>query len=392
MKAMETTAYYAFGVPLYLLITWVEARRAKARGMPTVTLPEGVGNVSTGVGTIVLGLFLGPALILLYDWGYRHLALVHWPDNAWQTWLLALILADFGHYCHHWFDHHVAVCWSVHGVHHQPEQMNYTVAMRHAWFSDLYSFPFYIWLPLLGVPTTQFFIATTILSVHALITHSEQFRFPGFGIFVTPQSHILHHAKNPRYLDRNYGAMFCLWDRMFRTQVTLDPADPPQYGAKNGYETHDGVKSQFVLLRDLLRLAKQGKTWQQRLKAVVGRPGWSPAGIAVPRAASPPSTHQISQRTKMYILAQFALTLLFALFIFIPRDDYSWEWKLVSAILILAALSSLGGLLDGRRLAWRVEAGRCVITLVALLGFYLIYQDSSWLAFIDIEHMQWSIG
>lgn len=365
MKAMETTAYYAFGVPLYLLLIWIEARRARARGMPVLTLPESVGNLSAGLGTIVLGLFLGPALILLYDWAFRHVALVQWDAGSWQPWVLALVLADFGHYCHHRFDHRVAACWAVHGVHHQPEQMNYTVAMRHAWFSDLYSFPFYAILPLAGVPTMEFFIATTLLSVHALITHTEQFRFPGFGIFVTPQSHVLHHARNGPYIDKNFGAMLSIWDRMFGTYVKVDPRHAPQYGAMNGYETHDGVKSQWVLLRDLLRLARQAGSWRERLRVLFGRPGSAPRGAMLPARSPAIHTDSIARAVKLYVLAQFVLTLVLSLLVLIPRDDYAWQWQLAAALAILAALSTLGGLLDQRRGAWRAEALRCAATIGA---------------------------
>ena len=370
MKAMETTAYYTFGLPLYGFLIWLEARRAKARGMPVLTLPATLNNLSTGYGTIVIGLFLGPALILLYDWAFRNFALVHWADGSWQPWVLALILADFGHYCHHRFDHKVAACWAVHGVHHQAEQMNYTVAMRHAWFSDLYSFPFYVWLPLVGVPTSHFFIATTVLSLHALLTHTEQFRFPSLGIFVTPQSHVLHHAMNAPYLDKNFGAMFSVWDRMFGSYAARDPAHAPHYGCHNGYETHDGVKSQLVMLRDLWRLARQASSWREALRVLFGRPGTLPAGVAAPAVAAALPTERIGTGIKIYVLLQFLLTLALSLLVLIARDDYAWQWQLAAAVATIAALSSLGGLLDQRRGAWLVEGLRCAAT--AAVGAWVL--------------------
>ncbi|WP_426103865.1 sterol desaturase family protein [Massilia sp. TSP1-1-2] len=365
MKAMETTAYYSFGVPLYFLLIWLEARRAKKRGMPAITLPVSINNLSTGLGTMVIGLFLGPALILLYEWAFRHFALLHWGAGSWQPWVLALVLADFGHYCHHRFDHRVAACWTVHGVHHQPEQMNYTVAMRHAWFSDLYSFPFYVWLPLAGVPTAHFFIITTLMSLHALLTHTEQFRFPSLGIFVTPQSHVLHHAKNDPYVDKNFGAMLCIWDRLFGTHVRRDPAHAPQYGSSNGYETHDGVRSQFVLQRDLWRLARQAGSWREGLRVLFGRPGTLPAGARAPVPGTALPAASIGRGVKIYAAVQFVVTLCLSLLVLIPRDDFAWQWQLAAAVATVAALSSIGGLLDGRRRAWAVEAARCAVTLAA---------------------------
>ena len=350
--AQETTALYAFGVPLYLGLMALEARAAHQRGRPTLELPESIGNLSAGLGTVVLGLFLGPVLIGLYLFGLAHFALVHWPPGAWQPWLLALVLADFGHYWHHRFDHRVAACWAVHGVHHQPEQLNFTVAIRHAWFSDLYSFPFYIPLVVAGVPPEIFFVATSVLSFHALITHTELFDFPSFGVLVTPRSHALHHARNAPYLDRNFGAMLCIWDRLFATQVAVDPAVAPAYGSVRGYETHDGVRSQWVLWRDLFELYRQARTFRARLHVLFGRPGSAPPGAVQTPRVPPPASAQLARGLKLYCALQFAATVAFSLVVCTQRERFSWSFKLVAAMALLTSLWMLGGLLDGRWPGW----------------------------------------
>lgn len=368
--AQETTAYYAFGVPLYLGVLALEARRARARGLETLRLAESLGNISAGLGTIVIGLFLGPALLALYGFGLRHLALVSWQPGAWQPWLLAWVLADFGHYWHHRVDHRIAACWAVHGVHHQPEHMNFSVAMRHAWFSDLYSFPFYVPLVVCGVPAECFFVATTLLSFHALITHTEVFDFPSFGVLVTPRSHTLHHARNAPYLDRNFGAMLCIWDRLFGTYVGHDPARPPEYGALDGYETHDGVLSQWVLWRNLLKRLRHAKTARQWLITAFGRPTPRQAHAAeralpISAVVSPP--HELSPRTRGYVLVQFALTLCFAIGVCLGRDEASLAFRLVTCGVVLIGLWAIGGLLDQRRHASRIELIRLAASVAAVL-------------------------
>lgn len=346
--AQETTAIYAFGVPLYLGLIALEARVAERRGRPTAELPESLGNLSAGLGTVVLGLFLGPVLIGLYGFGLSHLALVHWPEGAWQPWLLALVLADFGHYWHHRFDHRIAACWAVHGVHHQPQQLNFTVAIRHAWFSDLYSFPFYVPLVVAGVPPEIFFVATTLLSFHALVTHTELFDFPSLGVLVTPRSHALHHARNAPYLDRNFGAMFCVWDRLFATHVGFDPAVAPEYGTLRGYETHDGVRSQWVLWRDLFALFRRARGLSARLRVLFGRPGSAPPGAVLAPLVAPPTSAQLPAGLKLFCALQFAATVAFSLVVCTRREAFSWSFKLLAASLLLTSLWMVGGLLDGR--------------------------------------------
>lgn len=362
MAAMETTAYYAFGLPLYLGLGAAEWALARRRGAATVPFAPSFGNVSAGLGTIVLGLFLGPALILLYEWALRHLALVRWPEGSLVPWVLAVVLADFGHYWHHRLDHRVAACWAVHGVHHMPEQMDFTVAMRHAWFSDLYSFPFYLPLPLLGVPATHFFAATTLLSFHALITHTEYLNFPGFGLLVTPRSHRLHHACNERYLDRNFGAALCVWDRLFGTHVELAPDDPPRYGTVRGYATHDGVRAQWVLWADLRSLVRQATTTGERLRVLFGRPDRPAPVTPLPPPVAPPPSASIAARLKAYVAVQFVLTIPLALYVCVLRDHHSWGLKAAGAAAVVVCLATLGGLLDGRPGAWRWEASRLALT------------------------------
>jgi alkylglycerol monooxygenase len=349
---METTAYYAFGIPLYALLVVAEKLRAKKRS--TLSFADSFGNVGAGLGSIVVGLFLGPILLALYEWAFRTFAIVHWSDGSIAAWILALVFADFGHYWHHRLDHRVAACWAVHGVHHMPEEMNFTVAMRHAWFSDVYSFPFYAPLPLLGVPTSHFFVATTLLSIHALITHTAHFDFPSFGFLVTPSSHVLHHAKNPRYVDKNFGAMLCIWDRVFGTHVTRDPDDAPEWGTLRGYATHDGALAQWVLWRDLLARARAAPTLRMRLAVLFGRP----ASKGLSPIVSPPRSAAISARAKIYVALQLVVTTSFSLWIFVLRDHHSWPLKLAAAIAITATLVTLGGILDGRAHAWRTEAIR----------------------------------
>jgi sterol desaturase/sphingolipid hydroxylase (fatty acid hydroxylase superfamily) len=351
---METTAYYAFGVPLYVLLVVAERARARRAGVRTLSFAESFGNVGAGLGSIVVGLFLGPILLGLYDWAFRTFAVVRWEEGSIAAWALALVLADLGHYWHHRLDHRVAACWAVHGVHHMPEEMNYTVAMRHAWFSDLYSFPFYAPLPLLGVPTGHFFVATTLLSIHALITHTAHFDFPSFGVLVTPSSHVLHHAKNPRYLDKNFGAMLCIWDRLFGTHVVREPDDPPAWGTLRGYATHDGALAQWVLWRDLVARARAARTWRERVSIVLGRP----ASTGLPPVAPPQPSDAISSRAKVYVAVQLLATVVFSLWVFVLRDQHSWTLKALAAIAITATLLTLGGVLDGRARAWRAEAIR----------------------------------
>jgi hypothetical protein len=251
-------------------------------------------------------------------------------------------------------EHRSAMFWAVHGVHHQPEEMNLTVGMRHAWLSDTYAFPFYVALPLLGIPTAHFFVAMAVLTLYALITHSREYEYPSFGILVTPRAHILHHATNPRYIDKNYAAMFCVWDRLFGTYVELDPADPPMFGTERGYETHDGALAQLVLWRDLARVVERAGTAGDKLRALFGPPAQGA------RVEPPPRSAALGTATRCYVVAQLALLIAFSAHVFGGLRDRP-AFALAGSLVIVASIVTFGGLLDMRRAAWRWEAARCAV-------------------------------
>jgi sterol desaturase/sphingolipid hydroxylase (fatty acid hydroxylase superfamily) len=363
---LETNGYYALGVPLYLALVALELLVFRRKNARVYGFADTIGNVSAGLGEIVVGLFLGPWLLGLYDYGMDTLAIVRWAPGSPVPWVLAFLLGDLCYYWYHRAGHTVAAFWAVHGVHHQTEKWNLSIALRHPWFSDVYSFVFYIPLPLLGVPPGHFFVAITLISFYALTIHGDLFRRPGLWLFVTPATHVIHHARNPRYLNRNYGAMLTVWDRMFGTHVELDPADPVELGTSFGYETHDGALSQWIFFRKLLGLARQAATLRERVLVFVMPPGYRPAGVPAPARARVRDDEAIPAATKAYAAAQFALTAGFAMYVLWLRDAHPFWMLAASSAVILWSLSTIGGLLDGRAASPRRELLRLAAT--AALG------------------------
>jgi len=224
---------------------------------------------------------------------------------------------------------------------------------------------------MMGVPPLHFFVAISVISFYALTVHSQVFHRPGLWFLVTPATHIVHHAKNKRYTNKNYGAMFTLWDRMFGTHVEVDPADPPVLGTSFGYETHDGARAQWVFFRDLFTIASQAKTFGDKLRTFFRHPGWRPSYVASLERPHARPDASISKGTKIYAALAFGATLAFSLWILWLRDQHP-AWVLVSAsLVILWSLSTIGGLLDGREGASKWEGLRlaCTAGLGAFIAF-----------------------
>lgn len=359
MGRLETNGYYALGVPLYLLLAAWDIARARRTGTPRYHFAVTLGNLAAGLGEVVIGLFIGPYLLALYDWAFARIALVHWPRGSLVPWVLAFLLGDLCYYAYHRAGHRVGALWAIHGVHHQSEDFNLTIALRHPWFSDFYSAIFYAPLPLLGVPPGHFFVAITLISFYALTIHSHTFRRPGLFVFVTPASHVVHHAVNPRYRDRNYGAMFTLWDRLFGTHAEVDPADPPRLGTTAGYATHDGALAQWVFWARLIAVARRARSLGEALAPFVRPPGYRPPGVApLPPAPPPRGDAAIPRALKVFTAAQFAATVALAMYILWLREQHATWVRAAGAAVVLVSLGTIGGLLDGRRRASRHELAR----------------------------------
>jgi sterol desaturase/sphingolipid hydroxylase (fatty acid hydroxylase superfamily) len=352
---LDANGYYALIAPLCVAIgawEWWVARRAGAR---VYRFAETIGNLSGGLGEVTIGLFLGPVLIALYDQAYAHAALFHWRESSPVPWLLAFFAGDLCYYGYHRASHKVAVLYAIHGVHHQAEELNVGVALRNPWFSDVYSAIFYAPMPLLGVSSGKFFLAISAISLYAVTVHSRFLKRPGFGVLVTPQSHIVHHAFNKPYRARNYGAMFQLWDRLFGTHVTVDPAIPPSIGSGFGYESHDGAWSQLVFFRTLWRIAAQTPRLSDKLKVFVKPPGWLPPGASLERHAPARAESAIPPRVRAFALAQFASITVLALWVLWLRDSHPWPVRIAAGALVLSGTWTIGAMLDGREGAARIE-------------------------------------
>ena len=163
--------------------------------------------------------------------------------------------------------------------------------------------------------------------------------------------------------------MFCVWDKLLGTHVELDPLDPPEYGTVRGYATHDGAMAQYVLWKDLFSTARKATTVGDKIRVFFSRPGWTPAGITESPLLPPPESRSIVMGIKVYVAFQFALTLVFSLYVFLFRDEHSWTLKLGAAAAILITIITLGGLLDRRKAALTLEGARILATALFFAFF-----------------------
>lgn len=361
MPELDTAAWYAFAIPLYVLYVGLEVFLAHRKRQNVFGFAETIANLSAGLGTLVIGLFVGPYVLAAWDFAHDHVAPYRWPvHGVWKV-PAAIVLADFCYYAYHRAGHRFALFWAIHGIHHQHEHLNSSVGFRLEWLADPYAALFFGLMPLLGVDSTTGFFAIALLSFYTLTAHSAVMQRPTFGFLVTPAIHGSHHSRDARYEKKNYGAMLGIWDRIFGTwkepekNFTLN-ADVPSIS-----RTHDGVSAQWGLMREL-GTQLSGKPMAEKLRILARRP------IALGPDRPLRDDCEIPRKARVYVLASFLLTAALGGWLLWFRDARPLHVQVSVALTVLVGLYTAGGLLDARPGALRDERARLVGTAAAGVG------------------------
>jgi sterol desaturase/sphingolipid hydroxylase (fatty acid hydroxylase superfamily) len=198
----------------------------------------------------------------------------------WYVWVFCFLLHDFIVYWAHRLQHEVRLLWCFHSVHHTPDEMRITTAIRGSIFDFLCNPWFFVWVGLLGIHPLMFIIVTSIAKTWGALQHvNESFvgKLPILNkIFITPDVHRVHHGKNIQYLDRNYAELLSIWDRVFGTYEEYD--EKPDYGIIKDINPDNFKQIHFDVWIDLWKDLKQTDNWIDKVKILIKPPGWTPDG------------------------------------------------------------------------------------------------------------------
>ena len=240
-------------LPIFALLMVAEATVSSLRGQNVYALKDFCGSMSQLGINIGVRLGLGGALIGLHFWLYQY-RVFEVPDGPWG-WLLTFVVIDFVFYWYHRGQHRVRFLWCAHVVHHSSEHMNLGTALRQSPTGPFTKALFYWPLPLLGFDPLVIASAGAIATIYGFWTHTEVIKklwAPLEWLLVTPSHHRVHHGSNAEYVDRNYGNVFIVWDRLFGT---FEPeVAPVRYGLLTSINTYNPLRIAFA---EWLRLFRE---------------------------------------------------------------------------------------------------------------------------------------
>ncbi|WP_439107095.1 sterol desaturase family protein [Congregibacter sp.] len=280
-----------YAVPFFILAMILELIWGLRVGRNTYRVNDAVsslflGTLSQGRKFITLG--VGGYFYYLTT-EYFSLPLMS-AQSVW-TWILATVLYDFCYYWLHRLGHERTILWAAHVAHHQSEDYNLSTALRQTSTGFLLGWIFYIPMFALGVPAEVVVTVGSINLIYQFWVHTEHVGKLGWyeWIFVTPSNHRVHHAQNERYLDRNYGGLFILWDRLFGTFQEELESDPPIYGIRGPLRSFNPLRALTHIYTDMIRDSWRAARWRDKLYVWVAPNGWRPTDVEAVDPRSKPA-------------------------------------------------------------------------------------------------------
>ncbi|MGJ3646951.1 sterol desaturase family protein [Sphingomonas sp. GlSt437] len=219
-------------------------------------------------GAVGAALFVG-----IYLWVYEHRLFT--IPMVWWGWALAFLLNDLAYYSSHRMEHRTGFFWAIHTAHHSAETMNLTVAARNSvLLLSGASQPLYYLLALIGLPLPMFLVARFFGNVWGIFNHTRFVHRIKWleGWVATPANHRVHHGTQPKYLDRNYGQVLMIWDRLFGTFQREE--EEPIYGLVHQMGSTRIYDIQSWGARWLWGQLRSAPRWRDKLAYLVMPPGW----------------------------------------------------------------------------------------------------------------------
>jgi alkylglycerol monooxygenase len=268
--------------PVFLALIVLEYAWGRRRGRNTYRLNDAINSISLGmlsqISAVLTRLFRVGIYTAVFSW------VSFWHNDAFWTspagWLLALVFYDFCYYWLHRAGHEVAVFWAAHVVHHQSQDYNLSTALRQTSSGALLGWVFYLPMAVAGVPPLVFGVVALIDLLYQYWVHTEHVGKLGWfdRWFCSPSNHRVHHAVNDGYLDRNYGGILVVWDRMFGS--FQEEGEKCVYGTRAPLESWDPLWSNFEVYWALAKDSWHARSWGDKLRVWFKPPGWRPADVA----------------------------------------------------------------------------------------------------------------
>jgi alkylglycerol monooxygenase len=363
--------YIAFAVPLFLFFIGLEYWYSRKKGKNFFQYAESIANLNVGIAERLLDVFMTGVFFFVFDHIQRNYGLFEIKSGV-ITWIALFLLTDLVWYWYHRFAHEINLFWAVHVVHHQSEDFNYTVSARITVLQAIVRSMFWSVLPLLGFPAIMVSVLLLIHGLYPFFIHTQALGKWGWfeKILVTPTHHGIHHASNPEYLDKNYGDVLIIWDKLFGTFAKEKENVKIEYGLTRQLKSHSFLWQHFHFPLEMLVNFRHARGARAKWRTIFGKPDDLDPRYRSLLERKLLNVQPLRRPTfiiRQYVTAQtvFSLVLVFVVVLF---EVYftGLQLFLLSAFIIISLVNS-GAILDQRRWIFYLEFSRAM-TVMALIG------------------------
>jgi len=377
--------YIVLAVPFFLLALFVEL-------IYGWVVKNNTYRINDTISSLFMGSLRGTSKILgigfaWYVWSFveTHFAIWSMDTSLISTWVFSFVIYDLFYYLFHRYSHERQIFWASHVAHHHSEEYNLSTALRQTGTGFFIKWVFYIPLFAIGMPSEVFISVASINLIYQFWVHTQH--IPKLGwyelFFVTPSNHRVHHSQNDLYIDRNYGGVFIIWDRIFGTFQEEQETEPCVYGVRSSINTFNPIKANLHIYSKILGEIKNANSWKDKLYSPFARTGWEP-GVQMGKTkkgnfdSNSFSKHnpEIHSFVKFYSFVQFLLVTVFSLF-FLDGGGLTYEQSVTALALVIFTMFCITQWLDGFKLI-ALETFR--LFLLLSLGVYLFMQNESLLS------------
>ncbi|MCH7399509.1 sterol desaturase family protein [Belliella sp. DSM 107340] len=357
-------------IPIYFLLMGIELIVLRFQKNPSYRMNDAITNINLGVVSQVSGVFIKVLSIGVYTFLYEQFAFFEIQNNIW-TFFILFFLYDFCYYWAHRKSHEINLFWGGHVVHHSSEEYNLSVALRQSSTQTIWTFFFYLPLAFLGFDPVFLVLVSGLNLLYQFWIHTEAIGKMGFleKFMNTPSHHRVHHGRNPKYIDKNHGGTFIIFDRWFGT--FQEEEEKPTYGITVPVNSWNPVwvnLSHYVSMKEEM---KQIPNWSDKIRYMFNKPGWLPDYLGGYRGVKEVDENYrkfdttVPKALNYYVFFQYVVLMGITAYFLFNLENFDWPLKVGLSFLIVWSTVSFSGIFEQSRMYHVQEIARVALFLIA---------------------------
>lgn len=368
-----------YAIPGFVVLIIIEYFASLVMNKNVSNSMDTISSLSSGMTNTLKDVLKLAIVIVSYEWMHNHIATFEIKSDI-VMYMTCFVLVDFASYWSHRWNHEINVFWNRHIIHHSSEEFNLSCALRQS-ISGLIGIYFFLYIPmaLVGVEPVVVSIVAPLHLFAQFWYHTRLINRMGFleHIIVTPSHHRVHHAINPEYIDKNFAAIFIVWDKLFGTFKQEDPSIPPVYGVKKPVRTWNPFLINFQHIWQLAQDAWHTQSWIDKLKIWFMPTGWRPYDVI---SSHPVSVIEdvfaykkympnVSTKLKAWSWTQLVINNLLMYFMLTNIDTIDVYGLTLYSLFLAGSVFSYTSLMDVSKLAIPAELVKASICVLILMRY-----------------------